>query len=173
MKEFITLSLNNFPHIMGCDIEKDWDAFKEIMHSSANKYIPIVSDLGWKKKDSWKFSVSAITKKLINQKHRLWTRFQENRDRQTLLKYKAARNKVRKETRLIQSNYQKEIASVCSSNPKKFWQFINSKTKKFHSLGNIVGINSDGSKYMIENDREKAEEFANFFEKMYTNCYDN
>ena len=79
------------------------------------------------------------------------------------------RNLVRKETRNINQNVQREVAKSCKETPKKFWQYVNSKTKSSKLMGNIVIKDSAGSSRIIENDLEKAEAFSDYFVKVYTN----
>ena len=53
----------------------------------------------------------------------------ETRDSDIYKKYKSARNAVTREIRNIVRNEQHEVALQCKSNPKKFWNYINSKRK--------------------------------------------
>jgi len=43
-------------------------------------------------------------------------------------KYKDIRNEVRNNTRQLNKDEQNNFAIECKSNPKKFWNYINSKT---------------------------------------------
>jgi len=54
----------------------------------------------------------------------------ETRDVAVYKKYKSARNAVTREIRNIIRFEQHEVASHCKANPKKFWNFINSKRTK-------------------------------------------
>ena len=85
------------------------------------KFIPTTSSGNWKKKNTWKNPISNYIRKLIKKKHRLWTRYQEPRDRTIGKQYKQIRNQVRKETRKINKTIQKDISKTCKDNPKKFW----------------------------------------------------
>jgi hypothetical protein len=112
--------------------------------------------------------ISNDTRKLIFKKHRLWTRYQETRDRAVEVQYKKIRNKVRKETRETNKNIQRDIAKACKDNPKKLWQFVNSKNKTSRSIGNISISDPLGKLRLIENDSEKAEAFWDHFQKVFT-----
>ena len=79
------------------------------------------------KKSSWKNPLSGEVRVLIRKKHRLWTKFQKNKDKKIEAEYKQIKNLVRKETRKINQKMQHDIAINCKSNPKVFWQYVNSK----------------------------------------------
>ena len=114
-------------------------------------------------------SMLKYIRKLIKKKHGLWTRYIETRDRTVEGQYKRIRNQVRKETREINKTIQKDIAKTCKDNPKKFWQFVNSKTKTSRSIGNMTVTDPSGKLRIIENDLEKAELFSDHFQKIFTN----
>ena len=94
--------------------------------------------------------------------------YQKTRDRTVEAQYKQVRNLVRKETREINKKVQNDIAKSCKDNPKKFWQFVNSKNKTSRSMGNITITDSLGKLRIIENDLEKAEAFLDYFQKVFT-----
>ena len=121
------------------NINDKWLFLKSLILEATSNFVPMNS---WKKKDSWEFPMQIEIRKLLNRKHRLWTRYQETRNKKVLNEYKHIRNVVRKESRKIKQKIQNDIAVSCKSNPKKFWLFINSKTKsKSHLVGNIVQKN--------------------------------
>ena len=120
------------------------------------------------KKATWKNPIPNDIRKLIKKKHRLWTKYEETRDRTIEAQYKQLRNQVRRETREINKKIQGDIAKTCKQNPKKFWQFVNSKNKTSRSIGSITVTDSAGNVKIIESDLEKAEAFSNHFQKIFT-----
>ena len=145
------------------DIESEWISFKNTLMSSAKVFIPATVNMAGKRKPNWIYPVNKDTKALIKRKHRLWTRFQETRDVKVHADFKKIRNLVRKETRKTATNYQSNIAHSCKKNPKKFWQFINSKSKTVKSIGNIVVNDLFGDSTIFENDLDKANAFNEYF----------
>ena len=159
----------NLSHIADyIDINTEWCSFKKIIDDAVSNFIPCIAGDTWKKKSSWKFPLPRDSVKLINKKHRLWTRFQETKDKKIEEDYKKIRNLVRKETRKVTKNRQYDIAKSCKLNPKKFWQYVNAKTRTHKPVGNISILNADGSKELLEEDLAKANAFANYFVKVYT-----
>jgi hypothetical protein len=145
------------------DIESEWISFKNTLMSSAKAFIPATVNVARKKKPNRIYPINKDTKLLINRKHRLWTRFQETRDVKVHAEFKKIRNLVRKETRKIATTFQSDIAHSCKKNPKKFWQFINSKSKTVRTIGNIIINDVSGNSNILENDLDKANAFNEYF----------
>jgi hypothetical protein len=78
----------------------------------------------------------------------LWKKVVRSKDKAALNEYKKIRNLVRKETRNQTQKLQREIALSCKHNPKKFWQFIKSKTSNFKCIGDLKVLRADGATYM-------------------------
>jgi hypothetical protein len=168
LNAFISNTLNvNEQYLSGSSVEELWNDLKSIIITGADKFIPTVQPSLWKKKKTWAYPVSSVLKKLINKKHRLWTRFQETRDNKFLIEYKHVRNLVRKETRLVCQSKQLEIAKSCKKNPKKFWQFVKGKTSTVSGIGDLKKINGTDCT-TVKDDQEKAEMFSEFFYSIYT-----
>jgi len=62
----------------------------------------------------------------------------ETRDHTIHKKYKSIRNKVRNETRKLQMEEQRLVASHCKENPKIFWKYVNSKRKICDHIGDLI-----------------------------------
>ena len=167
LRDNVSYNLNHIVEYI--NINTEWCSFKKTIDDAVSNFIPYIASDTWKKKSSWKFPLPRDSVKLINRKHRLWARFQETKDKKIEVEYKKIRNLVRKETRKVTKNKQYEIAKSCKLNPKKFWQYVNSKTRTHKSVGTISILNADGSKELIEEDLAKANVFANYFVKVYTN----
>ena len=83
-------------------------------------------------------------------------------------KYTKIRNKVKSETvRLIQQE-QSRISSQCKRNPKRFWQFINRKTRCKTGVGDLKWTDASSNDRLAESDKEKAESLQEFFSSVYT-----
>jgi len=161
-------NLSNYAIPSKLEINQSWVHVKNVIQNAAVKFIPLTSCDYWKKKDTWKNPIPSDTRKLIKKKHRLWTKYQETRDRAVEAQYKQIRNQVRRETRKINKKIQNDIAKTCKQNPKKFWQFVNSKNKSSRSIGSITVTDSSGISRKTENDLEKAEAFSDHFQKIFT-----
>src|SRR6267154_1963778 len=73
----------------------------------------------------------------------------------------------RRKEKLTKKN-QNDVDKTCKENPKKFWQFVNTKNKTSRSIGNITVTDSIRKLRVIENDLEKAEAFSVHFQKIFT-----
>ena len=51
---------------------------------------------------------------------------------------------------------QKEVASQCKQNCKKFWKYVNSKCKLKSSVGDSKTVDIHGNTRLITKDEEKA-----------------
>ena len=73
------------------------------------------------------------------------------------------RNEVCKQTRLIERKEQCEVAKQCKSNPKKFWKYVNSKSKSQTTNGDIKTVGSNGLVSVVNADEDKANAFGDYF----------
>jgi len=48
------------------------------------------------------------------------------------------------------------IATECKSKPKKFWNYINSKTKSHNKIDELSYTNDHGVETVVSNDLDKA-----------------
>jgi Reverse transcriptase (RNA-dependent DNA polymerase)/Endonuclease-reverse transcriptase len=159
------------------NIESAWTHFKTILDEGTAKFIPLITNGSWKRKSSWKQPISQELKKVIRKKHRLWTRFQETKNQTILKEFKHCSNIVRRESRKVLRMEQRTVAKSCKENPKKFWQYVKSKTSSAGGMGNIKYISTDGKEILLTDDSEKSFAFAEYFAKVYTieplNAFEN
>ena len=76
-------------------------------------------------------------------------------------------------TRCIIKNEQMEIAKASKNNPKKFWNYIKSKTKNSSSIGDIKYKNINGEELLATTDEEKSKVFCDYFSSVFTIENDN
>jgi len=74
---------------------------------------------------------------------------------------------VRKESRAVVQRNQSVVAKACKNNPKKFWQYIKSKTTISSGIGDLI-VQEGVSTKVISDDSAKAQLFAEFFASIYT-----
>ena len=103
---------------------------------------------------------------IIRKKHRVWQRYRESNylDENILTEYHRLRNKVRRVTRYHQKCKEKEAADNAKTNPEKFWQYINRRTKTTTRIADLEG---PGNK-LTSDDKEKAETLAISFSSVFT-----
>ena len=76
---------------------------------------------------------------------------------------------VRSETRKLQKEEQRQVASQCKDNPKLFWKFVNGKRKMHEHIGDLKAEDSDGNAFTACTNYEKAEVLGNFFASVFVN----
>ena len=149
------------------DVDSMWDYFKDVMHKGMEEFIPKLTDFNKWRKSSWRRPLDQDLRVKIRKKARLWTRFMETRNPQILKGYKKVRNDIRKITRQLAKKEQCEIANQCKSNPKKFWKYVNSKSRLRNPIGNLKVADVSGST-VVDDDQEKANVLGKFFASVFT-----
>lgn len=92
----------------------------------------------------------------------------ETKDQNILDKFKTIRNKVRDETRNIIREEQRDIGISSKNNPKKFWNYVKSKTKNTTCIGDIKYLNENNEQCIAKTNEEKSEAFCNYFSSVFT-----
>ena len=63
---------------------------------------------------------------------------------------------------------EKEIAKNAKKNPKKFWQYANSKRKTKTGISELKYTTENGETETTKTDKEKSEVLAIFFSSVFT-----
>jgi hypothetical protein len=93
----------------------------------------------------------------------------ETKDSKKYQEYIKMRNQVKGLVRKIKANMEKEIAKNAKKNPKKFWQYANSKRKTKSGISELKYKKENGEDNKTSTDKEKAEVLAIFFSSVFTN----
>ena len=88
----------------------------------------------------------------IKEKHQLRKKAIQTKDPAIRIDYNRIRNQVRKLTRSIVNDYEKEIAKNVKENPKAIWRYINLKSKTREGIGNLMENAKDKNSKIIESD---------------------
>ena len=146
------------------DINTQWNFIKGIIKESMEKHIPKRKIKIDDKKP--KCRLDSKMKDLIKRKHRAWQKYSESTymDKNKLMMFRRLRNKVRKVARYWQKCQEKEIANEAKTNPKKFWQYVNRRTKTTSGIADLETPNNT----LSSKDKKKAEISANFFTSVFT-----
>ena len=100
----------------------------------------------------------------IRKKKKSFERYQATREGRDFLIYIAERNAVNKQIRKAVKDLEKGIASIAKKDPKSFFKYANSKLKTKSGMGDLITENGS----VMSDDREKAQEFNNFFSSVFT-----
>ena len=85
------------------------------------------------------------------------------------MEYRNISNLVRKQTRNIHRTEQQEIANSCKENPKKFWNYVNSRRKVRNPIGDLVYKDATGMELKADTDEKRAKALGNFFSSVFCN----
>ena len=147
------------------DIDLAWNKFYEKLQELENKHIPIVKV---KNKSKHTVPLDKETLTAIKEKNSLQRKFIKTKKTEDRLKYNKIRNKVVKLVRKARRKYEQNLAMEAKANPKKVWQYINSKSKTRSGIGELYTNPADQKSNKTDNDEEKANILADFFSSVFT-----
>ena len=142
-----------------------------ILTAAQDKFIPKKTITGDNKRKACGLKTSDV--QIIKTKHRAWQRFMETRSCKKYKEYTRLRNKVKSITRRAQRDVEKDIAQQVKENPKKFWNYVKSRTKVKGRIPDLYKNGKNQIPGMAETDKEKAEVLSAFFSSVFTIEPDN
>ena len=144
-----------------------WVKIKEDIDEGIKTFVPVLKPY-WKAK--WKHPINKEQKAAIKRKHRLWNRLKEtgftNKELET--KYKNQSNQVKVISRTVEQVHQRNVARAAKNNPKKFWNFVRSKTTTQSTIGDLKTKNNEGELIKVVDDTAKATALSGYFSSVFT-----
>ena len=170
--DFVNRNWNDEFKECSSDIDQMWSKFRNIIVEGTCRHIPEVKLFN--KADKYKRPLPMTVRNEIFQKHSMWNRFMRTRMTEDYGKFKKIRNKVRAETRKLDRVEQEQIAKNIKTNPKKFWNYIKSRTKSTSSIPSIEIVDDQGNKRLCDTDKGKADVLNRYFGSVFNtqNCND-
>ena len=168
LRKELNINWNQTLNTKGEDTDTNtmWNNFEEKISEVQDSCIP--HKMFDTNRKNWQLPVNQDVREIIRKKHRLWTRYIETRDQEKHQAYKKIRNKLRNITRKNKVQKERDIAADIKGNPKRFWKYVNSKTKTKTTIPDLE-VTSEENTIKITTDAEKAEALANFFSKVLIN----
>ena len=160
-------------------VDEMWTIFKDKLTTAINESIPKKTvTLNGRIRRGKKMDRKALSK--IKRKYRLWENYIKTGDGRKYLEYCRVRNQVRAITRKVQKELEKKVAKEAKSNPKRFWQFVNNKTKSRPTIPDLVLSDDDVDEEgklkkdakFTTNDQGKANRFNEFFSSVFNSKTD-
>ena len=146
------------------DCEQQWDILLKHLEFAKTTHIPTRSGPPkWRTKGATPLDSKCLQQ--IKRKRRCWQRYIETRDDSKWQEYCKARNKVKKMTRQIRRTIERDIAKQAKTNPKRFWNYVNSKTK---TRQGISQLRIPDTNKMTESDTDKADVLLDHFSSVFT-----
>ena len=165
MREFVAEKMTEIPDTK--DIQDLWTWLRNILTEARDTYIPSKNITGKRKKHHTDHYDEKVMRK-IRKKHKCWQRYMEIRSGEKYIEYRRLSNQVKNLTKKAKKKMERDIAKESKTNPKKFWQYVNKKTKIKQGIPDLVYKDEDGEETSTTNDKEKAEVLADFFSSVFT-----
>ena len=143
------------------DINLQNTKFRDIYNEGLDKFIPKFKQ-GKSPQDHKKW-FNARCEQARRNKELLWIRYSRHRSVAARTRYNEARNTYTRIRIEAQRNYEKDIIEKSKEEPKLFYNFINSKTKKREQ---ILAITDEGVTY--DNDKEMSEILNKKYQSVFT-----
>ena len=135
---------------------------KSRIEEQISKHIPFSKlKKGHRSKPLW-MNQNALVK--VKKKHQEYKRYLKTKNCKEYEEYARARSQARWEIRKAKREYEEQLANISKSNPKAFYNYVNSKLKTRPSVSNLT--RNDGTN--MNNDQEKASELNEFFSSIFT-----
>ena len=93
---------------------------------------------------------------------KLWRNYVRDKNSTTWLQYTKQRNKVKRIVRNDLKEKQNLISQQYKSNPKKFWKYVNTKTKRTETIGDLKVKNELGETIVCTSAKSKADSLCSF-----------
>ena len=103
----------------------------------------------------------------LKMKNKLWKKYRLTHCPSDLSNYKSVNNQLRSLTRNLKNDYERQLVHSTVSNPKVFWQYVNSKMKTRSVISELLC--PDGS--LVNSDSQMATLFNDYFSSVFT-CED-
>jgi hypothetical protein len=142
-------------------VEEKWQFIKETIHKGMENFIPKIKVNNKKNtKPAW---LNKKAMRSIKKKYKLYKRYLSTKSGQDYLKYIEERNFCNKTIRKARKDLERTIALDSKTNPKKFWKYVQEKTKVSSGISTLK--KPDGS--LAEDDEQKADTLNNFFSSVF------
>jgi hypothetical protein len=158
----------NWDEEFGCDmgdVDRMWSRFAQKLKKGMNLHIPrhtnSEGDCGYSR------PLSSDLRDQIKLKHYWWRAYMKTKRNEDFTQYKKIRNKVKSLIRQRDRQEEESIAKQVKLNPKKFWKYVNNKTKNRKGIPSIR-YQLNGQDVLAETDQEKADVLNNYFNTVFS-----
>lgn len=147
-------------------VEESWSVIKSLILKTEEECVPQMKTMKGTRRHATPLDIELREK--IKKKKRLWNKYTRTKEETDRKSYCKIRNQVKKLVRREKKLYEQQIAKEAKANPKKFWAYINRKTKNSPQIPSLYKDGDTVHKNLTESDIEKVEELASFFRSVYT-----
>ena len=151
---------SDWEKVHSADLNTGYSSFKNTMERLVSICIPKARLKG--KRGSIFMNKEAI--RLKNNKRKLWAEYTSTRDDVSYARYVRCRNDLRRLTRYLRKNFERNLVGSLKDNPKSFWRYATSRMKARSGVENLRTRNGN----LTTSDEEKAEVLNRFFVSVCT-----
>ncbi len=144
-----------------------WRSFIEVLSQQIDKHVQHRL-MTCNRSERWSIPMDNRLRAIIKKKHRLWTRYMENRSSLRRRAYCKVRNKVTKLTKHLQREFERKLAKDSKTNPKAVWKYIHSKSKVKEDIADLYIDSSNPNSPTTSDSKKKANILASFYSSVFT-----
>ncbi|KAL5237609.1 hypothetical protein ACI65C_005019 [Semiaphis heraclei] len=145
------------------DIDSAFNTFYDALHQPILDFVPKCSF----RKSTYPPWYSHELKQVVALKKKAHARFKSSLSSHDYIEFSFLRAKFKYLSKKCFRKYSKHADSSLTSNPKKFWQFINSSRCDHKDIPRVVSLNGTSSC----NEHESAEKFSSYFSSVYSSKF--
>ena len=147
------------------NIDDMWKLINDVILEATNKFVPRVNiNNNNDKRNRTTKTIPRTMLEKIHFKRRAHKMYRKFPTKENANRYARARNQVKWESRKLIKSNEASLALEAKTNPKRFFQYVASKTKTRESVSNLK--KTDDS--LTENDKEKADVLNEYFSSVFT-----
>ena len=157
LREFISCQ-----EFKGDDIENLWLQIKDAILLGIDLYIPKINYNKEKKhKPVW---LSKNVLRNIKKKYYTYKRYLQSKSGKDYQSYISVRNSCNKTIKKAKKAYEKDIAVNCKTDPKRFWKYVQERTKVNND---VCTLKKDDGTFAVS-EQDKAEVLNKYFASVFT-----
>ena len=142
-----------------------YSIFKDTLNNMTKSCIP----RAWSKDKRKSIFMNREAFRLKNNKRKLWAAYTSRQDDVSYARYVRCKNDLRRLTRNLRKEFERELTANLKDNPKRFWRYANSRTK---TKSRVENLRAEGGE-LTTCDQGKAEVLNSFFCSLCTTELDN
>ncbi len=152
----------------GClDVDSMWNKFNKVLSELIDKFIQHKLVL-CNRNTKWDMPMDNRLRAIVKKKHRLWTRYMEDKNPLKRQEYCRIRNKVTKLSKNLRREFERKLSRESKSNPKAVWKYIHSKSKVKEGIADLHIDPGNPDSPTTSNDKHKADILAKFYSSVFT-----
>jgi len=137
-------------------VDESWEHFQNSLNHLMKAHIPMIS----RREKNCPVWADKMSKMAVKKKSRWWKKYRKGKV--TFQEYKVWEKNSKRLVKQAKRNFEKKLVKEKSTNPRKFYAYINGKNKT-NSMGPIKSTNG---KLLLE-DKDKVKEFNKYFASVF------